>query len=150
MPLPCYLSDEEFRENVADALDLAGGAAELTGPQRDKADQHHREAFGKIYAKLLKRGWTEAQIAAWPRGRDFERNIGLYLAYTRGSLGMDYDQAAIERMREDWLLELDSLADVSTPAPCGGGIGYGPMADAQAVFAAANWPDCAPLVRRCC
>jgi hypothetical protein len=138
-----YVSDDEFREDFADAMDLAGtGGGRLSPANQRKADKHHREAAAVVQAFLraclFARGLPEALLKSWSRGRDFERNIGLYFAYTRGSLGEGYDQAAIERMRTDWLAPfvdeppstercwmLTEFCPLPTEPVAGGGVGYG-------------------------
>src|SRR5215475_250252 len=118
----CYLSDEEFREDFSDAMNLDGSGDRLTDANRRKADKHHREAAAVIQAHLRAclglAGLPEALVSHWLRGRDYERNIGLYFAYTRGSLGEAYDQNAIDRMRQDWLEPFLAAPTVETCWMC--------------------------------
>jgi hypothetical protein len=136
-----FLTDAEFRQACADALQLAGGVAALTPAQVGIADRSHREAYGQIVGILQGRSTgkflSRAAIDAWPRGKEYERDIGLFWWFTHTGLGQPFDQQAVARL--DRRKELLTVSDVDPLSEDAGGVGSGTIDDSTAVFGHANY-----------
>jgi hypothetical protein len=136
-----YLTDNEFRQACADALQLAGGVAALTPAQVSIADRSHREAYGQIVGLLQGRSTgkflSRAAVDAWPRGKEYERDIGLFWWFTHTGLGQPFDQQSVQRL--DRRKELLTVSDVDPLSEDTGGVGAGAIDDSTAVFGHANY-----------
>jgi hypothetical protein len=134
-----YLTDTEFRQACADALFI--DVDRLTDKQVRIADRSHREAYGQIVGALQGRSTgkflSRAAIDAWPRGKEYERDIGLFWWFTHTGLGQPFDQQAIARL--DRRKELLTVSDVDPLSEDTGGVGHGAIDDGTAVFGYANY-----------
>lgn len=63
-------------------------------------------AYQDIVARLAARGYSPAQIAAWDRGAEFQKDIGIYWALLRGA-GLSKDAYDVAKLKPfDRRLEL--------------------------------------------
>jgi hypothetical protein len=134
-----YLTDVEFRQACADELFIDVGL--LTDKQIRIADRSHREAYGQIVGLLQQRSTgrflSRAAIDAWPRGKEYERDIGLFWWFTHTGAGQPFDQQCIQRF--DRRKELLTVSDVDPLSEDTGGVGHGAIDDSTAVFGHANY-----------
>jgi xanthine/CO dehydrogenase XdhC/CoxF family maturation factor len=134
-----YLTDVEFRQACASSLRVS--LSRLDTDQLDIADRSHREAYGQIVGILQGRSTgkflSRAAIDAWPRGKEYERDIGLFWWFTHTGLGQPFDQQTIARL--DRRKELLTVSDVDPLSEDTGGVGSGTIDDSTAVFGHANY-----------
>jgi hypothetical protein len=134
-----YLTDVEFRQACADALFIDVGL--LTDKQVRIADRSHREAYGQIVGILQGRSTgrllSRAAVDAWPRGKEYERDIGLFWWFTHTGLGQPFDQQSIARL--DRRKELLTVSDVDPLSEDAGGVGSGTISDSGSVFGHDNY-----------
>ncbi len=91
-----FLTDDVLTTDLAGSLKKVRAALANYWPLF--LTQCHQWAYNEIVSALLARGFTQAQIAAWDRGADFERDLTLYRALVRGAALEDYDLKAVEML----------------------------------------------------
>ena len=102
-----FLRDVDLLANLADRLKL-GGAAELPDYWASTiVPQANQSAYQEILGRLLRRGFTKAQIDLWDRGREFQQSLGVYFALVNGGAYQGYDTLTIDRL--DRRCELDTV-----------------------------------------
>src|SRR5262245_1017408 len=88
-------------------------------------------AYQEIVSKLAERGFSKAQIDAWPRGAEFQRHIGLFWSLTNGAGLHGYDDKFINKFDRRAELETVPITDANgvLVEPEGGGdtVGFGIM-----------------------
>jgi acetylglutamate synthase len=85
------------------------------------------EAYQEIVTVLTDRGYTAAQIAAWDRGAEYNRKIGVCLSLTNIGINHEIDEQRLDRVckcREE-LLTIPILIDGVLVDPTGDAAGYG-------------------------
>jgi hypothetical protein len=109
--LPVWLTDAELQAR-ADAIFRPGD--ETVMPEWLVAVVHdsNASAHGAVVTALAGRGYSPAQIAAWPRAREYVIDIGLYFTATKGKLDLDLGQRgkdipSVDLDRRKELLEVD-------------------------------------------
>lgn len=88
-----FLTDEEFRAHVSGAVKT--GLSDMAGYWDSLCQKAHESAYFDVRGALLARGFTAAQVDQWPRGAEYERDIGLYWVGIRSDL-MEND---LERLK---------------------------------------------------
>ncbi len=129
-----FLTDANILQSVADLLkqpvaNLPAQLGTLASPG-NVITEAHAAAYNEVVGRLLRRGFTLAQITAWDQGIFYERMISLYfvLINTAGTLGYD----------DRWVKQYDRRADLDTvlvssanvvedPAGTAGTVGVGTM-----------------------
>ncbi len=129
-----FLTDANILQSVADLLkqpvaNLPTQLGTLASPG-NVITEAHAAAYNEVVGRLLRRGFTLAQITAWDQGIFYERMISLYfvLINTAGTMGYD----------DRWVKQYDRRADLDTvlvssanvvedPAGTAGTVGVGTM-----------------------
>jgi hypothetical protein len=143
-----YLADADALEGVARALKMESASALLTdAPYWEQlvADANaaaHQEVLGQ----LLQRGFTKAQADAWDRRVEFQRDLMMYWALTKGGALESFSDLFIRALdrRKDLLSVqvfidgdfVNPLRGSSAPGVCSFGPSRGTAAGT--IF---NWPD---------
>jgi hypothetical protein len=81
----------------------------------------HLQAYNHIVARLAARGYTPAQIAAWDRGPEFERVLGVYWALVENGILSEVGLKCIEKY-ERYFKDLESVT-----LTAGGGVVQDPL-----------------------
>jgi len=136
MPGP-YNDDPTIQGALADLIQKAGGAAELSAANQRQAATGRDWAYHWILDTLVSRGYTTAQIDTWVSRKDYERAIGLWWALVQGEFDTDVDTAVMKEL--DWrnqlltatalVAENGTLIVPSTPGATGA-VGHGTVAAA--------------------
>jgi hypothetical protein len=98
-----FITDSQLLDLIAAALKVGGGQAALvaTAPYWSTlASEANTAAYNEIVARLTARGFTPAQIAAWDRGAEFQKNIGLYWALVKGGALDGFDDRFIRALNQ--------------------------------------------------
>lgn len=106
-----FLTDSDFRQSVADTLKMNVSA--LSAYWDRLAVEAHTTAYKDIRGALLARGFSAAQIDAWDRGQEFERDLGLYWALVRGAGLHQYQREfvdALDRREELKAVHVETIA----------------------------------------
>lgn len=135
-----FLTDNQCLQSVADLLKVA--LASLPSYWTNVVSEAHTSAYQEIVGRLLRRGYTKAQIDQWDRGAEFERSLTLFWSAVNGGGLANYDDKFIARF--DRRKELDEVLlsiggvyvypNQSTP----GTIGTGGPNTTRDIFV---WPD---------
>lgn len=96
-------------------------------------------AYQEIVSKLAGRGYSKAQIDAWPRGAEFQRHIGLFWSLTNGAGLHGYDDKFINKFDRREELEEVQITDadgelVEPEAGTGGAVGFGILSNERERF----------------
>lgn len=134
-----FLTDGQLETALAAALKVAS-VSDLDDYWDTIVPQANAAAYQEILGRLLRRGFTKAQVDAWDRGSEFQRDIGLYYALIKGGVYAGYDPRTVQAL--DRRKELDSvLVFVSgvwkTPEESPGTCGSGSLSP-SGIF---NFPD---------
>lgn len=109
-----FLTDDDVRQSVAGLLkmDVAG----LAGYWDRLVKECHASAYYDVRGALLQRGFTAAQVDAWDRGAEFERDLTLYWCLVRG--GLQVHAISAEQLdRLDRRKELETVLVETAAAP---------------------------------
>lgn len=109
-------------------------ASSITAVITDAVD----EAYQEIVTVLTERGYTAAQIAAWDRGAEYNRKIGVCLSLTNIGVNHEIDEARLDRIckcREE-LLTISILVDgeLVEPDTAAADVGHGTMNTTTDIF----------------
>ena len=123
-----FLTVDQMKQAIADTLKVDLSALEAYWT--NLATECNRSGYLDVRGALLKRGFLAAQVDAWDRGAEFQRDIGLYWAFVRGVGLHNYDQSFIDKLDrrkelETVMVEIDGGATQlpsGTPAQIGGGV----------------------------
>jgi hypothetical protein len=134
VPAP-YLTDAQLLAALAGALNKTDPAALAVDP-RTLADAN-TFAGQEVTGRLLQRGYTQAQIDAWDRTREFHTCVALWWCFTYGGVpyaGDDERVKEFDRRKElsdpltavfvDGVMVLPGAAAESDPA---GSVAHGAM-----------------------
>lgn len=96
------------------------------------------EAYQEILTALASRGYTAAQIAAWDRGAEYNRKIGVCLFLTYDGVNHEVDEQRLDRVckcREE-LLTIPIMVDgeIVEPESSSAAIGHGVVDTATDTF----------------
>lgn len=96
--MPGFIDDQALQKYVAAVLHRSGVAV-TTDVQQSTfwpaiVSQANLAAYNEIFDRLIRRGWTPAQIAAWDRGAEVQTAIGAFNAVRDGGF-LDQVQTAI-------------------------------------------------------
>jgi hypothetical protein len=119
-----FVTAAQLKSRVADVLRQSQGAAQLISNWEGIVQDACRAAYGDIAAALAGRGFTQAQLAAWDQGYDFQMAIGLYYALeTAAAAGKVPPDDA------DAIAKLDRRAELATVPVLNGGVLVEPGVD---------------------
>lgn len=76
-----FITTAELETEIAAALKLAA-AADLQTFWDTVIARVNVSAYQEIVGQLIRRGYTKAVIDTWDRGAEFQRDLGLYFAFT--------------------------------------------------------------------
>jgi hypothetical protein len=139
-----FITDEQLRERLAGLLKVAADSELIddNSPWQTIIEDSNESAYQEILGRLSDRGFTMAQIESWSRRQEFNIDIGLFWALTKGGGLHAYDDRFIVKL--DRREELDSVAILdssgSALGPSGSGtVGYGPMAEDEEINMETRW-----------
>jgi hypothetical protein len=96
------------------------------------------EAYQEIVTVLTERGYTAAQIAAWDRGAEFNRKIGVCLSLTNIGVNHEVDEQRLDRIckcREELLTVSVLVSGVLVePSSDAADFGHGTMSTTTDTF----------------
>lgn len=134
-----WLSDNDLGDTVAARLgttrtSLAADSAYWT----TIISEANTEAYNYIRTKLLDRGYSVANIDAWDRRVEFNKKLGVCIAFENGAASKNYPLEAVDRIckcRE----ELETVAivvddEVVSPESGGARVSYGDVDDGSDTF----------------
>lgn len=100
-----FITDTQLKTLVAAALKKPTADLDAVDYWPVIITECNAAAYNEIVSRLAARGFTTAQIAAWDRGAEFEKRIGLYWALVEGGCLDAFDDKFIERLKTylDWL-----------------------------------------------
>lgn len=106
-----FIADTDLLITIAAALKNKDGVQALadTPYWSQIATEANEQAYNEIATRLSARGFTAAQIAAWDRGEEWERKLGLYFALTEAALTDDYSDKYIAKLKERYFDGLDDV-----------------------------------------
>ena len=141
MPLP-LVTDDSVLSSLANLLKVA--VADLPDYWSAVVTESHTAAVQELYGRLLRRGFTKAQIDAWDRAAEFERDLALYWSMTRGGAysGFNLETVrALDRRKELDYVQMFVAGKWVQPAEGASGpgtIGVGGPDSQDSIF---EWPD---------
>lgn len=97
----------------------------------------NQSAYNEIRAKLAGRGFTAAQIAAWDRGEEYNRDLAicfLLRSALAGTVAEETRQTFCVRAKELEDVDITNDGEIVQPSIAGGAIGYGDMTRDDDVF----------------
>ena len=103
-----FLEDDEVLSAVA--ITLKKTPDELVGSAPYWAalvQQAHVSAYQDVVGRLLARGFSKGQVDAWDRGAEFERDLTVFWALTRGGMLEAFSDLSMKPM--DRRKELDTV-----------------------------------------
>lgn len=120
---------------LADILKLQGGSSALTGSYTSTIAQNALDAATQeIITRLAQRGFTSAQIQSWDRGAEFERDIALWWALTKGAALQNVDATMINKLDRRGELEFVVVTAGGTVIIPTNIIGFGALDVTQSEF----------------
>lgn len=126
-----FLTDADVRLAVAGTLKV--DPADLAGYWDDLIRQCHQSAYWDVRGALLQRGFTAAQVDAWDRGAEFERDLTIYWCLVRGGTLVPALSAEaldrLDRRAELAAVLVETAAAPQPPARTPGQIAAGVLAD---------------------
>jgi hypothetical protein len=129
-----FLTDAAILPSLAAQLKVDPSAIDGTWTTL-LADCHVR-AYGEIRRRILQRGYTAAQLAAWDDGPELERDITLWWTLTQGAGLATIDPREIDhldRREELGSISLTNGGALVNPGKAGR-VGQGDMDDSRSVF----------------
>lgn len=134
-----FVSTDQCLSDLADSLQKT--LADLAPQWNGIVSRSHAWAYNFIVATLTAKGFTLAQIVQWDQGGDFERDLTLWKALSRGGALSGFDDKFIKTydVRQD-LVCLNSLPISGvwqTPASTPGLVGTGALNTTEDIFV---WP----------
>ena len=136
-----FVTDTDVLQSLAEALHKDVGDLQPFWINYDSSGnivggvvpQQHAAAYNEIFERLLRRGFTPAQIVTWDRGGEFELAIAVYLCLTHGGAAdpPQYDKALLDVLGQ-YRDKLDTLIVSSAgvwlvPGDTPGNIQFGPL-----------------------
>lgn len=116
-----FLTDAELKAAVADALKIQNSAS-LPSQWDSPIVDGNEMAYSDIVGALLDRGFTQAQIAAWGRGKIIQKLQGMYWAFVLG--------AALHSFDDRWVNKWDQRTYLKTiPVELPGSEGQNPAGE---------------------
>lgn len=103
-----FLTDAQLLNDLADTLQKDEGSLQVFW--QNILTQSHSWAYGIIVGELSYKGYILSQITGWDYGADWERNLTLWRALTKGAALQAVDEKLIESLdvRKD-LKELQGI-----------------------------------------
>ena len=146
--MPGFISDTELLEYVAAVLHRAGVAVTTDVTQSTFwppiVTQASASAWGEIRDRLIRRGWTPAQVSAWDRGAECQKQIGTYNALRDGGCLENFSETFLRNMMryfdptiEGNILDSTLITDGGvwqTPGDTPGTVGTGPISQSGYIF----------------
>jgi hypothetical protein len=74
--MPGFLQDSDLNDSLADELQKVRGS--LVGFWLGVITEANQWAYNEILSRLVARGFTLAQVTAWDRGAEFQRDMGVW------------------------------------------------------------------------
>lgn len=102
-----FLTDDDLKGSVKAFLKVKASEA-LPTYWDEIITRSNDSAYQDIVGVLLGRGYTMSQISTWDRREEFNRDIGMFWALTRGMGAHDYSDIHI--MKLDRRKELQTVA----------------------------------------
>lgn len=139
-----FNTDAIILQAVSDTLQ-AVGVSNLPAQWTNIAAQAHVWAYNTIVSALSGRGFTPAQILAWDRGAEFEGDLAIYRALSRGGALANLDDKFIrtfdrrEELKDVFYTTGGAIQDAQGTA---GQVGVGDMDTSTDIF---QWPDLTTL-----
>ncbi len=143
-----YLSDSEALDAVAAQLKAADASTLLSDAPywESLVNEANRAAYQEVLGNLLQRGFTKAQVDAWDRRVEFQRDMMLYWSLTKGGALEGFSDLfirALDRRKELKEVQVfvsgayvNPLAGINAPGVCS----FGPSSG-TAAGTIWNWPD---------
>jgi hypothetical protein len=108
-----FISDDELLVSLAASLKTDPAQLSAAGWDSIVAESNN-SAYQDIVGALSDRGYSAAQIAAWDRRTEYERDIGLFWCLTKG--------AGLHGNDPTFIFKLDRRAELATVAVLIGGV----------------------------
>lgn len=115
--MPSFLTDAELKTSLAATLKVASG--DLPAYWDTLVTECNSAAYLDVRGGLLQRGFTSTQVDAWDRGKEFQRDIGLYWLLVKGAGLHEYDQKFVmllDRRKELQTVIVELNGESHTPA----------------------------------
>lgn len=137
--MSAWLTDALLGDAVAARLQTTRANQESASPHWTTIiSEANNEAYYHIRSVLLDRGYSIANIDAWDRRVEFNKKLGVCIAFENGAAGRDYPLEAVDRIckcREDLLTVAIVVSDeVVDPESGSARVSTGDMNTANDVF----------------
>ena len=130
-----FLTDAHIRASVVAALKVSAG--DLPDYWDQLINESHTAAYQEIVGALIGRGFTQAQIDAWSRGAEFEKDLALFWALTKGGGLHNYDDRfpkSLDRRKDLLTVQVYSGGVWVTPGEDPGTVGSGAISTSDDLF----------------
>ena len=115
MPAFQFITDAQLLTAIESLLKRLRGSTSFDAPYWSLiASQGNAAAANEIMRQMSGRGYLAAQIAVWDSGAEFEMDLGLFWAPTKGGAGHNYDNK--------FILPLDRRKELATVIYTTGGV----------------------------
>ncbi|MCX7664395.1 MAG: hypothetical protein N2112_02490 [Gemmataceae bacterium] len=117
--MPSFLTDAELKTSLAATLKV--DESSLAAYWDTLITECNQAAYLDVRGGIIQRGFSSAQADAWDRGKEFQRDIGLYWLLVKGAGLHEYDQKFIMLLdrREELKSVLIELAGGANQTPAG-------------------------------
>ena len=137
MALAPFVANGQLLSTLEGLLKVQQGSTNFNAPFWTRiAAAANQAAVNEIYGRLLARGFLASQIAVWDRAAEFNEDIGIFWALTRGMVRSDTSDNFIKTFdrREELMTVQVSVASVfqyplGPPLAVGVGAFADPMPD---------------------
>lgn len=155
-----FITDQALQDYVAAVLHRAGAAVTTDVTQSTFwppiVTQANASAWGEIQDRLIRRGFTVAQITAWDRGAEVQQQIGTYNALRDGGCLENFSETFLNNLKRYFDPEIKSnILDNTlvtnaqvwqTPGDTPGTIGIGEISTFNNAFNLPTTPDQDPRI----
>lgn len=117
--MPSFLTDAELKTSLAATIKVASG--DLPAYWDTLITECNSAAYLDVRGGLIQRGFTAVQADAWDRGKEFQKDIGLYWLLVKGAGLHEYDQKFVMLLdrRKELQTVLVEIAGGATQTPTG-------------------------------
>lgn len=140
-----YLTDAQIQTSLLPLLKL-NDATTLAAYWTTIISDCHQQAYNEVQGRLLERGYTAAQIAAWDRGAELEKDLSLYWCLTKGAGLNGTDDKwikVLDRRKELETISVSNAGKVVNPGPVGL-VGFGTLSTGVGAFVYQPQPSSDP------
>jgi hypothetical protein len=117
--MPSFLTDAELKASLAATLKV--DSSSLAAYWDTLITECNQAAYLDVRGGIIQRGFTSTQADSWDRGKEFQRDIGLYWLLVKGAGLHEYDQKFVQLLdrRNELKSVLIEVAGGANQTPAG-------------------------------